>query len=325
MDKVLIAIKKSKWERDLIRYGSSEVARNIYAVQHSSYEKIHSSHLRQARANRLIQNAFPSARVAQREELPYLDMDEYDIVISVGGDNHFIYVSHFVSRKTPIIGVNSDPETSVGALLNFNADSLIASVNTKDKDAGGHQMSTESWIRIDGDLEYPDGKKIQTGPCTSEISIRSDFADYISRYRIRLPGEEWEEQKSSGVLLSTGAGSTGWFRNCHWSHKQDDAVFARDAGYFRMIARELRSTRTYRHQRTRVNADQSLEVVSEMEGTVSIDTHPENTYEFPPGCLGRFRISENSLTVVNAITPPGKSEEREGNNKESKADPEDTK
>ncbi len=298
MKKVVVAVKRSKWERDLKAYGSAEAVRELYRIQNNSHEKIYGSHERQARNLEILREALPEAVLAERDELDDLDLGKFDFIISLGGDNHFVYVSHFASRDTPIIGINSDPETSIGALLHFDAPGFAAGLKG---DPASAEFLMEDWSRIECNLKYLDGSERKTRLCTSEISMQCNFPAFISRYWIRKGEGEWEEQKSSGMVLATGAGSTGWFRNCHWRENQAGAVFPQTAPMFKAIARELRATKSYRYQKVSVGPNDSLEIISEMDGQISVDSHPEATVPFPSGCTARFTLSDNTLKVVKGF------------------------
>lgn len=295
--RLAIAVKRSKWERDLIRYGSREAVEHLYAIQNNATAKIYQSHQRQATAAQELRAALPTATWLERSALPETDFSNFDCVLSLGGDNHFVYVSGFLPPGMPVIGVNSDPQTSHGSLLNFDATQVL-SVLPNSKSVS---FDLEHWTRIECVLTYPDGSSKRTPLCTSEISVRNAFPDLISRYLIRLDQPEWEEQKSSGLILATGAGSTGWYRNAHSMAEQDAVVFAKDAPLFRFIARELGATHRYQFRRAQLERGATLEVVSEMDGQVSIDTHPEFTFDFPPGTTARFQVSDSALSVVRGF------------------------
>ena len=294
--RILVALKRSKWERDLNRFGSPAAVRRLYDIQNDAYERIFSSHERQLETIRAIRHAIPNATFVNREDLPNAAFRDFDCVVSIGGDNHFVYVSGFLPTGVPIVGINSDPLTSHGSLLHFSAASFVEGIHT-----GGRHIITEQWNRISCQIETLDGEKTHTHASTSEISVRNAFPDLISRYIIRLERVTLEEQKSSGLILATGAGSTGWYRNCHSMAEQNDVVFAKDAPFFRTIARELGATHRYQLRTAQVNEGEVLELVSEMDGQISIDTHPEFTFAFPPGATARFRLSDEPLLVVTGF------------------------
>lgn len=301
--RIYIVIKRTKWERDLARYGTSRTARKIYKRQNHAYEKVYASHERQLENLAFMRKQLPDARFIYREELPFIEWRELDLLISLGGDNHFVYTSHFAGGR-PVMGVNSDNHTSTGALLYFNPATCSAEIHRLQAAENWRTLlRTESWHRISGEARYPDGRKIKIEPCVSEITVRSAFHDFISRYLITIDEELCEEQKTSGLLLATGAGSTGWYRNCHPTTMQKDIIFAKDADFFRAVAREpgYRLRRKARFLYPEVKRNQTLTIISEMEGAITIDSDPERMLEFPPGCIATFKLHDTSLLVVTAV------------------------
>lgn len=304
-NRILVVVKRTKWERDRVRYGSARTAKKIYARQNQAFDRVFQSHERQIENLERLRAALPDARYVQREELPYSEGDSFDLIVSCGGDNHFVYVSHY-ARGKPILGLNSDPESSTGALLYFGPDRLIAKVDALLSQQV--QLEIEEWTRIASEIELPDGRKLRPPACISEISVRSTFHDYISRYLIgtgpTLPASDaWEEHKNSGLLLACGAGSTGWYRNCQPLSQQSKAAFPKDAEFFKGIAREVsaRARRRYGFIHPKVHAGESMFVISEMDGEITIDAEPERVFDFPPGAMARFWLSEDRLKVVKGI------------------------
>jgi len=299
MERLLIVVKRTKWERDLVRYGSAGTAKKIYARQNHAYDRVYASHKRQIQALEELKQALPKARFLYREELTFVSTVDYDLVVSFGGDNHFVYVSHFAQGR-PLLGLNSDPASSTGALLYFNPEDFLSKIRRAENPSN---LELEAWSRIHCTIDYPDGRIVDAGDCTSEISVRSGFHDYISRYLITKEGDEWEEQKSSGLLLACGSGSTGWYRNCHPAEQHDAVVFPKDADFFRGVARETSSSarKRKRYLAPTVYPGETLLVASEMEGEVTIDAEPDHTLDFSPGAIARFRLSDERLNVVSDI------------------------
>jgi hypothetical protein len=102
-----------------------------------------------------------------------------------------------------------------------------------------------------------------------------------ARYRLRF-GDKTEDQSSSGIIVSTGAGSTGWLRSivmgaagivAEWGGNggpaatdEDACRFAWDARYVRFSVREPWASKTTGATLVagRIEAGQVLEVVSQM-------------------------------------------------------------
>ncbi|MDH5655481.1 MAG: NAD+ kinase [Spirochaetia bacterium] len=295
MKPVLIALKRSKWERDIMFYGSEDAAKKIYTLQNHTFERIYNSHLRQIEARKKISGIFPHAVRAFREELPSVDFSKYSLILSLGGDNHFVHTAQYVN-EIPIGGINSDPETSSGVLLYFNLQSF-SEPGRKEYDSD--QIETENWSLIECEIHFSDGQKIFTGEAVSEISIRNKFAEHMSRYLIRSAGTDPEEQKCSGLLLSTGTGSTGWFSNCVPVEAfQGNCSFEKNAGFFRFTARERKTGEKFSLHYGEIQKGGTLELISEMDGIICMDSDNKRVYPFPPGSKAYFRLSEKKLRVV---------------------------
>ncbi|MFN3604981.1 MAG: NAD+ kinase [Leptonema sp. (in: bacteria)] len=294
----LVSLKRTKWERDLQKYGNVKELKKIYRLQNHIFKRVYGSHLRQTQAlEKLYKEIHTISDFLYREELSAPIAKRYPFLISFGGDNHFIYTARFAQQS--IIGINSDPLTSKGKLLYFTTDSFLEFYK---KNIQTRNYSTESWSLLEGNIEYPDKTKISTGICISEISIRNEFPDSMSRYFIRIDDKEWEEQKSSGLLLSTGVGSTGWFFNClpHSLQTFKDSTFPKDANFFKSIARELGFNRIhkFKYLYNTIYENQLLEVISEMDGVIVIDSHPECLFSFPSGAKATFFLSKEKLSVI---------------------------
>lgn len=292
VNQVLIVMKKTKFELDTERYPDLEYYKHITRIQNNLYDRIYSSHLRQLESRDFLKaRVFPGATFVFREALDYLNPGDFDLVISLGGDNHFTYVAHHI-YGVPLLGCNSDEKTSIGALLGFTPQTLEQTVSQAWKN-----IHIEEWSMIYGIIEYPDGKKTQTVSCVSEISIRNASPDLISRYLIEHK-EHKEEQKSSGLLLYTGAGSTGWYASCVGLRDIEEESFPKDSSYFKVFSRELSRRARSNFKLTDFSVDTQIKVTSEMQGGISIDSLPERIYDFPPGSIASFQLSTEKLKVI---------------------------
>jgi NAD+ kinase len=128
---------------------------------------------------------------------------EYDLVVSVGGDGTLLDVSHCV-RKTPMLGVNSSPDMSVGHFCATDADGFEATLN--------RWVSGDIFIARLNRLQVSvNGKQIPT-PVLNEMLYAHTVPGGVSRYVLRCGNVE-EVQKSSGIWIATAAGSTAAIRS----------------------------------------------------------------------------------------------------------------
>jgi NAD kinase len=137
-------------------------------------------------------------KVIQQEFLPNYLFTEKDLVLVIGQDGLVANTAKYV-HNIPIIAVNPDPERYDGVLLPFNQQTSINAIeNVLNGRYNFELVSMAEVILNDGQrlLAFND---LFIGP-SSHIS---------ARYQITL-GDISENQSSSGIIVSTGAGSTGW-------------------------------------------------------------------------------------------------------------------
>jgi NAD kinase len=128
--------------------------------------------------------------------------DKFDLVITFGGDGTFVKVGNLI-KDSFILGINSNPNFSEGALTNFCIKSIDALNEILE---GKFSIFKRTRAKI-----VLNGKEIDE-KAINEVYIGSLSQFHSSRYKIKFNGKE-EEQRSSGIIVSTGTGSTGWYKS----------------------------------------------------------------------------------------------------------------
>jgi NAD kinase len=137
-------------------------------------------------------------QVLDRQYLPSYDFELCAAVVVIGQDGLVANTAKYVGR-TPIIGVNPDPDRFDGVLLPYQLDGARDAVS---------QVLRQQAVLQDvtlAEATLHDGQRMLAFNDLF-IGVRSHVS---ARYELRVNGRE-EQQSSSGVLVSTGAGSTGW-------------------------------------------------------------------------------------------------------------------
>lgn len=219
----------SKYEWDLSRYHlQPRQLISKYKKEGIDSDRVLESHERQKESLRAVSLVFKSAKFISRESLNWKLSNQAKLVFALGGDNHFQYVSHFV-HKTWMLGINSDPIRSDGALITFTTKDLEKLAESIENDRFG----VEEWTRLKLILN---GKRLPS-LSVSEIFIGEESRSSMSRYRISY-GKHSEVQKCSGLLVSTGAGSTGWYdASCRYLFKNGNS-FPKTCKAFNFLATE---------------------------------------------------------------------------------------
>ncbi|MCG6149544.1 STAS domain-containing protein [Leptospira levettii] len=288
--KIVVVFKRTKYELDLETYGSIQAYKEVTKQNPDVFQRTYESHERQIRSREYLKtHVFPKADFVFREHFDPDSGSNYDLVVAHGGDNHFTYVAHLVG-STHLIGCNSDPDSSVGALLGFTAEELGEAVKHNFK-----QTKVESWSLLETEIVYPNGTKLKTVPAVCELSIRNNSPDLTSRFWISYLDKK-EEQKCSGLLVYTGAGSTGWISSCF---PKKFPPFSKHEPFFHVYSREIRvKSRETEFSLADFRALDQVEVISEMNGGLAVDSLTERHYPFPPYAKAVIKLSPEKLFVV---------------------------
>jgi hypothetical protein len=121
-----------------------------------------------------------------------------DIVVVVGQDGLVANVAKYLSGQ-PVIGINPEPERNSGVLVAHPPSATEDLLRSR----GTQQVRT--MVEIDAD----DGQKLLA---LNEIYL-GNATHQTARYTLRAGEIRAERQASSGILVGTGTGATGWCRS----------------------------------------------------------------------------------------------------------------
>lgn len=281
LSRAILVPKATKIEYDVLRLGVAvEALKSIYHP--SDCDVIFESHERQLAMRRRVVSLLPEVRVVDRGRLTPEEAESAGLVVALGGDNHFIYVSHLL-RIAPILGINADKVRSHGGLVDIDESNLEAALS---KIREG-ESSIRAWTRVDAKV---DGKP--AGTATSEFYVGEADRLMMSRHVLRKDDEPAEEQKCSGLLVSTGAGSTGWI-----GHYEEP--FPRD---LRVVKWRLTEPFPFDHKyrwaagELEPGAVLSIRSKNDGRGVVCVDSLKGTPFAY--GSVAEFSLSPLPLRVV---------------------------
>ena len=204
MNKIVIIKTKTRLEELKRRYNTVEQAK--FYVEHlgadfGDYEVEHKTYY-EALGN-VVAAAKTFARVQEidREYIPNMIFGEKDIVIAVGRDGLVANVMKYLDGQ-PLIGVNPDTMRWEGNLLMFEAgdmERIIPKVLGENFDE--KKITMGQAITKDGQILYAVNDFF--------IGVKNHTS---ARYHICY-NNIVENQSSSGIIVSTGLGMTGWHKS----------------------------------------------------------------------------------------------------------------
>jgi hypothetical protein len=134
----------------------------------------------------------------QRDDLERFLFEPGDIVVVLGQDGLVANVAKYLDGQ-PLIGLNPDPERIAGILVAHPP--AAAADLLRDVGAARHgvQARTMTEARLD------DGQRL----CALNEIFVGHRSHQSARYTLHVGGRS-ERQSSSGLIVTTGTGATGW-------------------------------------------------------------------------------------------------------------------
>ncbi len=199
--RVVVVSRPTEYEELLRRHGTRAQAAFFLGERRSTLDEIEARHEAQVRALTSVAADIPTrwrrSRVP-RAELSRFVFEPGDIVVALGQDGLVANVAKYLDGQT-VIGVDPLPGRNAGALVRFRAEAAGAAIAAAAEGRAHIEARTMVEARLD------DGQRLVA---LNEIYL-GHRTHQSSRYRVALGGRE-ERQSSSGLIVASGTGATGW-------------------------------------------------------------------------------------------------------------------
>jgi len=307
-DKVVVVTKKTALEELIEQFNTREQAR--FYLEHSgvSFAEYEASHAAYQNALARVKDALPPGTRAQwikRAFVPTFTFGEGDLVLTVGPDGLVVNTAKYLDGQ-PLLAVNPDPARMDGVLLPFRADEAGGPLRLALRGEVRRKRITMARVTLN------DG---QTLHAVNDFFV-GQRTHQSARYRLALDGRE-ENQSSSGIIVSTGAGSTGWLRSVlagaagivgafipgpEVAETRARYGFDWEADYLCYTVREPFETRVsaaglvFGH----IEAGHHLEVTSQMpqNGVIFSDGVEDDYLEFNSGRIAQIGLADKRVNLI---------------------------
>lgn len=202
--KIILITRKTRLENLIVRYNTIQQAQ--FVIEHSGND--FSDYLQENLQYKNVLTKMVSTlerlgnlHVLDRDYVPNYIFGKEDIVIAVGQDGLVANTLKYLDSQ-PLIGVNPDTCRWDGVLLPFNPTDIEKVVT----DVFHNQRRFKEITLAQADLN--DGQRLYA---VNDLFI-GQRTHVSARYTINYNGQK-EQQSSSGIIVSTGLGSTGWFKS----------------------------------------------------------------------------------------------------------------
>lgn len=307
-NKLILVLRPTRVDDLLVRFNTLKQAQ--FYIEHlgidfSDYLREHQTYYQAVEEVKGVLRKLGYLQVLPRSFLPNFLFGTEDVVVVLGQDGLVANTLKYLVGQ-PVIGVNPDPKRWEGVLLPFQVSGLARVIHGVLYNRRTVKEITMAKVTLNnGEVLY--------GVNDLFIGNRSHVS---ARYRLCLEGCE-ERQSSSGVIVSTGLGSTGWFKSLitgaigisqaftgqSYKLASDRGVsFPWDADYLYFTVREpfVSVNSSSELVLGRIPADSVLEVVSEMAegGVIFSDGIEQDFLQFNAGTSAIISLAEKRGRLV---------------------------
>jgi len=220
-------------------------------------------------------------RLAERSKLDKKIFLGANLVLVVGGDGTFLRASHYAG-SIPMLGVNSNIMAKVGFFMQCDRkdfrEKMIKVVTGK--------YSIKNVARLQAAI---DGKRVDE--CAlNEFYIGPVPAYSTYNYILDINGRK-EYQKSSGVLVGTGAGSNAWIKSA------GGVKMPLDSNKMQFLVRELNINRLMKPKMKKGIISGKIKIISKTGGLLVADSVSKE-YPLKPGSVVAVSLAKTQVRFI---------------------------
>jgi NAD kinase len=200
-EKIVLVTRKTRLEGLVERFNT--VGQAKFYLEHSGgnftqYQREHDTYYQAVDRLRGDLQELAKLQEFERGFLPNFLFADSDIVVTIGIDGLVVNTAKYLEGQ-PLVAVNPDPLHIDGILLPFTVQQATLAVRSVLKNQAGSRLISMAEARLN------DGQSLLAFNDLF-IGVKSHIS---ARYLIQQ-GKLQEHHSSSGIIVSTGAGSTGW-------------------------------------------------------------------------------------------------------------------
>jgi NAD kinase len=319
VEKIVVVTKKTALEELIERFNTRDQARFYIEHMGGRFDEYQSAHDTYKRSVMLLKESMPSGSRTQwidRSFLPTFTFGEADLVVTLGPDGLVVNTAKYLHSQ-PLLAFNPDPARVDGVLVLFPIEAAPGALaEAKAGDIANAPTSLGIKQITMARAELNDGQSI-LGVNDLFIGQKTHVS---ARYQIQFE-RRTENQSSSGIIVSTGAGSTGWFRSvvtgaagvmgelARWkkaSEAKENYRFDWEAKHLMFSVREPFISKTSGAEIIfgKIREDHPLVVVSQMpqNGVIFSDGVEEDFLPFNSGSIATIGLAAQRLNLIVPVS-----------------------
>ncbi|MEM9582164.1 MAG: hypothetical protein AAGA08_03540 [Pseudomonadota bacterium] len=290
--RVVLVSRETEYAVLLAKHGTWGQAEFFLSTRGQKIAELEVRDALQSRALTAAKDAVPAdwsyVHVA-REDLNRFSFSPEDIIVPIGQDGLVANIAKYLDGQL-VIGVSPDPASSEGVLTRHSIDRLPGLL----KSAAHAEVDIQARAMVEA----------KAGEGQSLLALNELFIGHRShqsaRYIVQAGAAE-EFQSSSGMIVATGTGLTGWAKSIMTAthrpfeiapEENRSAFFAREPWPSRTSGCEIAAGE--------INGDAQLSMLSRINegGVIFADGIEQDFLPFDWGVLAQITMAENRLSLV---------------------------
>jgi NAD kinase len=202
--RAVLVHRRTELQELLARHGTRGQAAFFLAGRGRRIEEVEARHRTTQAALAAVTSAIPAEwrrGLVERADLPRFLFEPGDVVVAIGQDGLVANLAKYLDGQVTV-GINPEPSRNPGVLVAHPAQAAPALLAAAAGPDAGERAERLSMVQATTD----DGQQLTA---LNEIYVGQP-SHQTARYTLTLPGGRGEPQASSGLIVSTGAGATGW-------------------------------------------------------------------------------------------------------------------
>ena len=199
--RVVVVHRRTEYEELVATHGTRGQAAFFLGSRGRDIAELEDRHRRTQQAIEAATAAIPvdwRRGTLEREDVARFLFSPDDVVVVVGQDGLVANVAKYLHGQ-PVIGIDPEPGRNAGVLVTHAAADLAELLHATD------HVLERTMVRA----ELDDGQRL--------LALNEVFVGHPShqtaRYELRTAAGPAEAQASSGLIVATGTGATGWCRS----------------------------------------------------------------------------------------------------------------
>jgi NAD kinase len=289
--RAVFVTRETDYELLIARHATRDQARFFLETRGQKFEDVEARHLQFVETLRLARSLISDdwrQTLVKRADFDRFLFAPEDIVIAVGQDGLVANVAKYLDGQ-PVLGINPAPDQYDGVLVRLNVAELGKSSN--------------GVLHNDSAIEHRTMVQATTDSGERLLALNEIFVGHRSHQSARytvVDGDEREDQSSSGLIVASGTGATGWARSIMEATDTHFDLDPQEKAIAYFVREPFPSVATGTALRAGKLSESTLTVTSRMNdgGTIFADGMEKDYIRFDWGQRISISRADRSLRLV---------------------------